>query len=137
MLAPMTREGKIKVWADTQIGPGTEWREEINKALAIAKVAVLLVTPYFLSSDYIAKHELPPLLKAAKEDGLVIFWIAVSPSWYEETEIAHYQAANEPSKPLDSLSGAKLNEELVQICKKIKLAVIDEASITHQFPTLK
>jgi hypothetical protein len=48
----------------------------------------------------------------------------VSPCWYEETEIARFQAANEPAKPLDGLRGAKLNEELVKICKKIKVAVM-------------
>jgi len=47
--------------------------------------------PSFLDSDFIAHHELPPLLNAAKMDGLVIIWICVSPCLYEETEIREYQ----------------------------------------------
>ena len=123
MLKPLVRNMTISVWEDTKISAGEEWRVEIKDALASAKVAVLLVSPNFLGSDFIAEHELPPLLDAAKKDGLVILWVYISHCLYDETEIERYQAANEISKPLDSLTPSELNAVLVDVCKTIKAAV--------------
>jgi hypothetical protein len=122
-LKPLVRNSEITVWDDSMIMPGEKWAEEIKRALASATVAVLMVTPDFLASDFIAEHELLPLLKASRKEGLKVLWIAVKPSMYGETEIAGYQALNDPEKPLSRLNGADRDRELVRICEEIKSAV--------------
>jgi hypothetical protein len=117
----MVRDGGISVWADTKIRSGARWKEEIEGALAMAKV-VLLVSPHFLASDFIAEHELTPHFGAASKEGLVILWVYVSSCLYDETEIQHYQAAHDVAKPLDRLKPSERGDVLVAICRKIKAA---------------
>jgi hypothetical protein len=126
MLKPMVRNKIISVWEDTKINAGDEWRSELKEALARAKAAVLLVSPYFLESDFIAEHELPPLLDTAKKEGLVILWVYISHCLYDETEIERYQVANEISKPLDSLTPSEQNRVLADVCRKIKATASPE-----------
>ena len=118
-IKPFVRADGFEIWDDTKIESGSEWREEIEKALASAKVAVLLVTHHFIASDFIHNKELPPLFDAAEKEGLTIFWIPIRASNYTETKIEKYQSAHPPDKPLLSLNTSKRDEAWVSICKKI------------------
>lgn len=122
MLDPLVRADRIAVWDDTRIKPGTKWQAEIKRAIRSARVALLLVSPRFLASAYIAGNELPPILDAARRHGLVIVWALVSASMYTKTPIAEYQAAHPLTKPLDTLSVPKRNQALLSIAEKIEEA---------------
>jgi len=122
-LKVLTDNKQLIVWDDTKIKSGKQWKIEIIKALSAAKVAILLVTPEFLASDFIKNTELPKIFKAAGRKKLTILWVAVKHSLYEETYIAEFESANDPSKPLNSLPTAKREQTIVEICQKIKEAV--------------
>ncbi len=119
-LKPYVRGGEVAVWDDSQIRTGAEWRKEITTALGRAKVAVLIVSPHYLDSEFIARNELPALLSAARDDGLTVVWFAVSYSSYSETDIPQFQAAIDPEHPLDSLAGHEQDKALVRVCQEVK-----------------
>jgi CheY-like chemotaxis protein len=119
-LGVLERRNLITVWTDTQIRPGAKWKTEIKEALTAAKIALLLVTPEFLASDFIRNKELPSIFRSARKKGLVIFWVAVKPSLWKDTYISEFQAASDPDKPLSVLKAARRDEEIVKICERLR-----------------
>jgi len=133
MLAPLLRNKTIDVWDDTRLKPGDLWRDEINKAIDGARVAILLVSRDFLASDFIANHELPPILEASAKKGVIrLFPIIVRPCLYGESELAKYAAANDLKKPLSSLSDAEQEQLLADIGQKIKDAMTTAMPLNAQ-----
>jgi hypothetical protein len=121
-LAPYARGERLDLWDDTRIAPGANWAAEIDLAIANARVAVLLVTPDFLASEFVARVELPAILRRAGSD-LTVVWIPIRSSAYEATPLSHFQAAHDPGRPLASLPKPKQDEVMVAISKQIAAAV--------------
>ncbi|MCX6584016.1 MAG: tetratricopeptide repeat protein [Candidatus Aminicenantes bacterium] len=120
MLQPLVSKGKIITWVDRKdIRPGDPWDEEIKKALAAAKIAVLLVSEQFLASEYITKIELPAILEATKKKECTIFWLRIDMCRYEETGLKDFQAAHKVSHPLEKLSEDELSDTLADISHQI------------------
>jgi len=134
-LKPLERQyGAIEFWDDTKIRPGSSWRDEIEKALKAAKVAVLLISADFLASDFIASDELPPLLHAAATEGTVILPVIIKPSRFSRVpSLNHFQTVNDPAKPLASMSEWEQEAVLDKVTQAIE-RVLNESRVVPDSP---
>ena len=69
-LKPLNLDNSISIWADTELRIGENWRSEIKRAIDKAKVAILLVSPAFLASEFIRTKELPQILQNSNPPNL-------------------------------------------------------------------
>lgn len=125
-LAYYERNNLIEFWSDKKITAGAQWREEIKLAIEYTKVAVLLISPSFMASKFIAEDELPPLLHAAEKEGAIILPVIVRPSNFEDTELANFQAVNSPSMPVAKMKGYQRDEFWAKVLKDIKKAIVPQ-----------
>jgi len=121
-LKPIVRNMGLAVWSDREICIGDKWRQTIDEALARTKVAVMLVSPAFLASDFINDVELPALLEAAEDHALRVIWVPIKPSGFSETPIKDYQAAHDPAQPISALKPSDRDAAWVAVCRHIKAA---------------
>ena len=112
---------------------GEIWEALIKTELKRAVVAVLLVSPAFLASDYIARSEVPVFLKHAVDRGLKILPIIISPCLYEETRFKYpdwktgpdelllgtLQSVNPPSRTLVEMDEGEQNRVLLETARQI------------------
>jgi hypothetical protein len=136
-LAPLVRQDEIAVCSDQDIQPGDDWHAHIQTHLEAAQAAVLLVSPAFLASAYIANSELPVLLRNAKERGVKIIPVLLSPCLFdlarfkypdpqngpEEFTLASLQAIGKPDKTLIEMGEGEQARALLNVAQTIaKLA---------------
>jgi TIR domain len=120
-LEPLVREGRVELWDDTRIKSGERWREEIRGALVRAKVAVLLISADFYASDFIADKELPRLLEAERERGLVILGLHIDHSRFDRDRVlSEYQTINTPDQPIEGLSKAQQEKVFDDLARRIE-----------------
>lgn len=76
-LKALEQAGRIAVWNDRKIDGGEKWYPEIKEAMERAAVAVCLISPDYLASDFCIKEEVPYLLDRCEKDGLVFLPLLV------------------------------------------------------------
>jgi CheY-like chemotaxis protein len=107
----------IDLFIDYRIEAGMDYLNEVEKALKATKVGILLLSPSFLSSNFVRALELPPLLKATK-GGARILPVFVEPvKRYDlPEELKHVLGVNEPERALSTL----LPEEQDAVLEKLQ-----------------
>lgn len=126
-LSTISRAKEIEVWDDSQIAAGKLWLKEIEQALARTQVAILIVGPGFLASDFVMEKEVPELLSAAVQRGTKIIPLIVGFCSYTESSLGAHQAFNDANKPLESLPKHEQNRILSEVATEIHKSLQQKA----------
>jgi hypothetical protein len=148
---PLSRSEEIEFWSDRKLKAG-QWEGQIEHAMQTALAAVLLVSDNFLASDYIVTKELPYLIRAHTERGLMIFWAYLEPcDLKRHPEILRFQAITVGHlEPMSKMNDWEWKETMVRGCgmidefvKDIERPVINPdlegklfSRVTDRFPLL-
>ena len=121
-LKPLTRDQKLEIWSDQKIRKGERWRDRIRRQMAMARVGIFLVSADFLASDFIHAEELPPLLKAANQEGATLLTIIVRPCGgaFQDSPLSQLQAMNGPQTPLSGLTRTQREQVMVEVYNELR-----------------
>jgi hypothetical protein len=122
-VAVLQRRGFVDLWSDEGIAAGADWGREIDSTLIAAKVAVLMVSPGFLASEYIWKQEMPRIVAHSKQ-GMEALPLILRPcAWLLEKDLARLQARPVDGTPLslgsESDIDLKLSEFVYELAARI------------------
>jgi len=119
-LEVLERQNLLQLWCDTDIEAGQDWYDEIDRALLSAKIAVLIITANFLTSDFILNEEVPKILERHQDDGMSLMPILASDCLYQAVPwISPKQIRPWDAKPLDQFRKPQRNSELAKIAQEV------------------
>jgi hypothetical protein len=123
-LTILVREGRIDLWADTQIAAGSDWRRELNVQLKECRIAVLLVSANFLGSPFIREAEVENLLDRHIEGGLELLPVIARPcAWRLVDWLARLQCRPADDRALSTGSEADVDRDLAMLTYEVAMRV--------------
>ena len=130
-LGVLQQEGLLDLWDDRRIGAGEDCYQQIEEAIAKARVAVLLVSADFLTSDFILSEEVPRLLELQDKEGLRIFPIIIRPcAWKHVKWLSRMNLRPKDGKPISSGDEHQIDADLAAIADEVAAIIESELPIT-------
>jgi hypothetical protein len=126
-LSVLVQQKLVELWDDAKISPGTPWLAEINEQMRSARVALLLISPSFLTSEFILRHEVPTLFERHEASGTTIYPLLVRQcAWREVAWLSRLQMRPQAAKPVASFRGSRIDEILTDVALELAQIVRSE-----------
>lgn len=120
-LSMLKRQGVIEAWHDRRIGAGQEFDREINHALDNADIILLLVSPYFLASDYCYDLELTRAMEHHESGKSQVIPVILHPCDWRSASFGKLLATPADGKPISKHPNQ--HDAFLDIVESIKQAV--------------
>ena len=122
-LSMLKRQGVIKGWHDRKIGPGKEWKGEIDTHLDTADVILLLISPDFIASDYCWDVEVKRTMERHEAGEARVIPVILRPVDWKSAPFGKLQALPTDAKPVTIWSDR--DEAFLDVARGIRAAVAD------------
>jgi hypothetical protein len=121
----LRRQGLIDVWHDGQLIAGEEWRKVIDEQIHDADIVLLLVSRFFLASDFCMDQEFEQAMNRFEQCEVRIIPIILSVSGWQNIEaLAKLQALPSGGKAIESWpSAAEAYFDIEQGLRQVALEV--------------
>jgi hypothetical protein len=130
------RRRRLDVWSDERNVVGEDWRAQLQAAIDCSSLALVLVSPDLLASDFIMGQELPALQAA----GAGLVFVLVRPAlWQHEPALEQVQWAHDPRRDGPLAACAAPEGQIVRVCERVielipPATVIKDVEIDHAAP---
>ncbi|WP_437977741.1 diguanylate cyclase [Sorangium sp. So ce295] len=120
LLEHLSSIGGVDAWTDDRILPGDESRSEMKRALDAADVVLLLVSPSFLASDFIADAEVARLFERRDEGRVRVIPVLLKTClWGDHPLLAKLGVLPKGALPIAFLSGDRRNQAMSEVAGEI------------------
>jgi internalin A len=99
-LAALRREGAIDVWQDRHILPGSEFDKDIGAALEASDIIILLVSKYFIASDYCWSVEMKRAIERHVNGTAAVVPVILKPADWKTSPFGKLTALPKDGKPI-------------------------------------
>lgn len=117
-LAMLKRQGLIRAWHDRRIPAGGDVHEEISEHLEEADVMLILVSPYFLASDYCYNVEMRRALERHEAGEARVIPIILEPCDWHNAPFGHLRATPTDGKPVSKFPN--LHDAFLEVTQDIR-----------------
>src|SRR5215213_5049202 len=115
-LGVLRAQGLIDIWEDRQIEAGADWHKNIQDAMSVASIAVILISANSLTSEYILNDEVPPLIERAAKEGVRIFPLVVEPcAWRAVKWLRSMNLRPTDGRPLSAGNDNQIDADLAAL----------------------
>lgn len=119
-LATLKRQGVIETWHDRKIPAGKEFDHQISQYLEAADIILLLVSPYFIASDYCYDVELKRALEKHDAGEATVIPVILHPSDWRPLPFGKLLATPTDGKPVSKF--ASMHDAFLEVSTAIREA---------------
>jgi len=134
-LAPLKREGFVEAWHDRRIDAGDDFHGAISENLEQADIVLLLVSPYFLSSDYCYDIEMKRAMERHHAGETRVIPVIVDPCDWHTAPFGKFLAVPTDGKPISKFPNRHdAFLEIAQAIRKIVTAAAVRSPVARPGP---